>query len=91
MNELLKQLSEIPSVSGDEKAVRKAIKDLIEPHVDEWWVDTMKKVVQTQEWKDYLNTNSLSGNTVWGEDFAKNLAATNADFKRVLTQIGAIK
>ncbi len=65
--------------------------DGVDSRVQQWWVNTMKKVVETQEWKDYLNTNSLSGNTVWGEDFAKNLAATNADFKRVLTQIGAIK
>ncbi|MEM8858599.1 MAG: M42 family metallopeptidase [Chloroflexota bacterium] len=45
MNELLKQLTEIPGVSGDEKAVRLAIKDLIEPHVDEWWVDAMGNLI----------------------------------------------
>ena len=45
MNELLKQLTEIPGVSGDEKEVRKAIKDLIEPHVDEWWVDAIGNLV----------------------------------------------
>ncbi|EGR0268102.1 tripartite tricarboxylate transporter substrate binding protein [Vibrio alginolyticus] len=59
--------------------------------VQQWWIDTLKKVVVTDEWKSYLKTNSLSGNTVWGADFEKNLANTNADFKRVLTQIGAIK
>ncbi|WP_026973095.1 Bug family tripartite tricarboxylate transporter substrate binding protein [Aliagarivorans marinus] len=63
----------------------------VDPAVQQWWVETLQKVVDTPEWQDYLTTNSLSGNTVWGEDFAKNLAATNADFKRVLTQIGAIK
>ncbi len=45
MNELLKQLTEIPGVSGDEKEVRKAIKDLIEPHVDEWYVDAMGNLI----------------------------------------------
>ena len=45
MNELLKQLTEIPGVSGDEKAVRKAIKELIEPHVDDWWVDAMGNLI----------------------------------------------
>ncbi|EKA5858952.1 tripartite tricarboxylate transporter substrate binding protein [Vibrio alginolyticus] len=59
--------------------------------VQKWWVETLKKVVATEEWKSYLTTNSLSGNTVWGDDFEKNLAHTNSDFKRVLTQIGAIK
>ncbi|WP_413700611.1 tripartite tricarboxylate transporter substrate binding protein [Psychromonas sp. KJ10-10] len=63
----------------------------IDPQVRDWWVNTLKQVVETPEWKKYLNTNSLSGNTVWGDDFASNLAKTNEDFKRVLTQIGAIK
>jgi tripartite-type tricarboxylate transporter receptor subunit TctC len=63
----------------------------VSSEVQQWWVDTLKKVVVTEEWKNYLKTNSLSGNTVWGQDFEKNLAHTNADFKRVLTQIGAIK
>ncbi|WP_411994450.1 Bug family tripartite tricarboxylate transporter substrate binding protein [Agarivorans sp. DSG3-1] len=63
----------------------------IDSEVRDWWVATLQKVVATPEWKEYLETNSLSGNTVWGEDFAANLAATSADFERVLTQIGAIK
>lgn len=63
----------------------------VSAEVQQWWVDTLKKVVVTEEWKNYLKTNSLSGNTVWGQDFEKNLAHTNADFKRILTQIGAIK
>ena len=41
MNELLQQLSEARGVAGDEKEVRLLIRDLIEPHVDEWRVDTM--------------------------------------------------
>ncbi|MFT5193962.1 MAG: putative aminopeptidase FrvX [Cellvibrionaceae bacterium] len=45
MNKLLKQLSEIPGVSGDEKAVRKAIHELIEPYVDEWSVDPMGNLI----------------------------------------------
>ncbi|GAL35586.1 tricarboxylate transport protein TctC [Vibrio maritimus] len=63
----------------------------VDKDVQQWWVETLQRVVDTPEWKEYLETNSLSGNTVWGDDFAKNLAATNADFERVLTQIGAIK
>lgn len=41
MNELLQQLTELASVSGDEKTVRLHIRDLIADHVDEWRVDTM--------------------------------------------------
>ncbi|WP_175443205.1 Bug family tripartite tricarboxylate transporter substrate binding protein [Vibrio sonorensis] len=63
----------------------------VDKDIQQWWVQTLQKVVETPEWRDYLTTNSLSGNTVWGDDFATNLSSTNADFKRVLTQIGAIK
>jgi len=63
----------------------------ISKEIQNWWVAALKKVVETKEWKSYLETNSLSGNTVWGEDFSANLAATSADFERVLKQIGAVK
>ena len=41
MNELLKALTEVSGVSGDEKEVRLLIRDLIKDHVDEWNVDAM--------------------------------------------------
>ncbi len=41
MNELLKLLTEVSGVSGDEKEVRLLIRDLIQDHVDEWHVDAM--------------------------------------------------
>ena len=41
MNELLRQLTEATGVASDEKEIRLLIRDLIEPHVDEWRVDTM--------------------------------------------------
>ncbi|MBY5924419.1 MULTISPECIES: Bug family tripartite tricarboxylate transporter substrate binding protein [unclassified Halomonas] len=48
--------------------------------VQEWWVDTLQQVVATPEWESYLTTNSLSGNTIWGEDFGRYLIDTNAKF-----------
>lgn len=45
MNELLKNLTEAVGVSGDEKEVRKLIRDLIQDHVDEWHVDTMGNLI----------------------------------------------
>lgn len=56
-----------------------------------WWIDTMKKVIETPEWKEYLKTNSLSGTYLWGNDFALQLKGTNDAFERILKQIGAVK
>lgn len=45
MNELLKNLTEAVGVSGAENEVRVLIRDLIEPHVDEWRVDAMGNLI----------------------------------------------
>lgn len=48
MNELLQQLTEAVGVSGDEKEVRRLIRDLIVDHVDEWDVDAMGNLLATK-------------------------------------------
>ena len=48
MNDLLKQLTEVAGVSGDENDVRRMIRDLIADHVDEWSVDTMGNLLATR-------------------------------------------
>lgn len=45
MNEILKQLTEAVGVSGEEKAVRVLIRDLIAGYVDEWHVDSMGNLI----------------------------------------------
>jgi endoglucanase len=45
MNQLLKQLTEANSVSGDEKEVRLMIRDLIADHVDEYWADPVGNLI----------------------------------------------
>lgn len=45
MNDLLRQLTEAVGVSGDEKQVRKLIRERIAEHVDEWRVDTMGNLI----------------------------------------------
>lgn len=45
MNQLLQQLTETVGVSGDEKAVRLLIRDLIQEHVDEWHIDPMGNLI----------------------------------------------
>ncbi len=45
MNKLLKQLTEVTGVAGDEQRVRSLIRDLISDHVDEWRVDTLGNLI----------------------------------------------
>lgn len=45
MNELLKNLTEAVGVSGEEKEIRRLIRDLISPHVDEWHVDALGNLI----------------------------------------------
>ncbi|GAB7388623.1 tripartite tricarboxylate transporter substrate binding protein [Bacillaceae bacterium] len=59
--------------------------------VQEWWIETMKKVAQTPEWKAYINDNSLTEYMLFGEDFRKYLEETNATFERVLKEVGVLK
>lgn len=67
---------------------------ILAPDVDEevrqWWIDTMKKVVETQAWKDYLEKNHLTENVKWGDDFSTFLEETTTEFERILKEQGAI-
>ncbi len=45
MHTLLQQLTEAVGVSGDEHAVRRIIRDHIQPHVSEWWVDALGNLI----------------------------------------------
>ena len=57
----------------------------------EWWTETMKKVVETPEWKEYLDKNQLTENIKYGEDFRNFLITTQEGFAEVLRSVGAIK
>ncbi|ALM51978.1 Bug family tripartite tricarboxylate transporter substrate binding protein [Halomonas huangheensis] len=63
----------------------------VNTEIQDWWVATLQKVVETPEWEDYLKTNSMSGNTIWGDDFEAYLERTNSQFEETLKDIGAIK
>ena len=45
MNDLLKQLTEAVGVSSGEHEVRRLLRDLIAPHVDEWRVDSLGNLI----------------------------------------------
>ena len=56
----------------------------------QWWIATMKKVVQTKKWKDYLASNYLLEDLRWGSDFAAFLEGTTGELERILKERGAI-
>ena len=57
----------------------------------QWWIDTMKKVVQTPEWKAYIDKQLLTENVLYGEDFRAFLQRTQGVFGDILKKSGAIK
>ncbi|MGZ2257146.1 Bug family tripartite tricarboxylate transporter substrate binding protein [Roseobacter sp. A03A-229] len=63
----------------------------LDPSVQEWWISTLKQVIDTPEWQEYLAKNGMSGNPIWGADFAAYLEETSAQYRAVLVEIGAIE
>jgi putative tricarboxylic transport membrane protein len=55
-----------------------------------WWIETMKKVVETPEWQNYIASNSLTENVRYGEDFRAFLEETSGAFEEILREQGAI-
>ena len=56
----------------------------------EWWIETMKQVVETPEWQAYLDDNYLSEDVRWGEDFGAYLTETQDQFRTILEEQGAL-
>ena len=59
-------------------------------HAQQWWIETMQKVVQTPEWQAYIEENYLSQDLRWGPDFTAYLDTTQGEFRRILTEHGAL-
>ena len=57
----------------------------------QWWIETMKKVVATPEWKAYIDKQVLTENILYGEDFRAFLQRTQGTFADILRKSGAIK
>lgn len=57
----------------------------------QWWIETMKKVVATPEWKAYIEKQLLTENVLYGEDFRAFLVRTQGTFADILRKSGAIK
>jgi putative tricarboxylic transport membrane protein len=57
----------------------------------QWWIETIKKVVETPEWKAYIEDNQLTENLKYGEEFEESLLQTQANFEKILREQGVIQ
>lgn len=57
----------------------------------EWWIATMKKVIEKPEWKDYVTKHDLTPTVLWGDEFTKFLTNAQDQFRRILKEKGVIK
>jgi len=57
----------------------------------EWWIETMKKVVETPEWAEYVKKHDLTENVLYGDEFSNFLAGVQGEFRRILKAKGAIQ
>ena len=56
----------------------------------DWWIETMKQVVETPEWGEYISSNTLTPTVIYGDDFRTFLENTKNGFEVVLREVGAI-
>ena len=63
----------------------------IPKEAQDWWIAAMKKVVETPEWKEYIDKQLLTENVLYGEDFRAFLQRTQGTFGDILKKSGAIK
>ncbi|WP_030484833.1 Bug family tripartite tricarboxylate transporter substrate binding protein [Nocardioides aequoreus] len=56
----------------------------------EWWIETMQEVAESEAWQDYLEENFLVEDERWGEDFTTYLDETQTSFEEQLTELGAL-
>ncbi|NEU31437.1 tripartite tricarboxylate transporter substrate binding protein [bacterium LRH843] len=63
----------------------------ISEEAKEWWIETMKKVSETPEWAEYIESNGLSEHILYGDDFTAYLEETTTTFERILTELGVLQ
>lgn len=62
----------------------------VEQGVQQWWIDTMREVVELPAWKTYLKENNLNEQVRYGEDFTEYLRTTQNKLKSTLQEADAI-
>jgi len=56
----------------------------------QWWIETMKQVVETPEWQAYLDNNMLTEDVRYGDAFFDFLLNVRDNFETILREEGAI-
>jgi putative tricarboxylic transport membrane protein len=91
-------LGEVPTFAaqGYPKATMSMPRGLIlapgvSQEVQDWWIAVVKKVVETPEWKAYLERELLTADVRYGADFAAYLVETNRTFRTLLTEAGVAR
>ena len=56
----------------------------------DWWIATMQEVVETPEWADYIEGNTLTPTVIYGDDFRVFLETTKNGIEEELRSVGAI-
>jgi putative tricarboxylic transport membrane protein len=56
----------------------------------DWWIETMRQVVETPEWQAYIESNTLTPTIIYGDEFSAFLTTTMNGFETVLRDSGAI-
>jgi putative tricarboxylic transport membrane protein len=62
----------------------------VDQGVQQWWIDTIKKVIKTPEWRQYLKENDLNEKVLYGEEFENYLKDTQSKLKKTLQEAGAL-
>lgn len=95
----IERLDAIPDVpTGEEKGIKDLPampRGMILPpdapeEAKEWWIATMKEVVETPEWKEYIASNFLTENILWDQEFFDSLRETRDSFETTLDKAGAL-
>jgi putative tricarboxylic transport membrane protein len=62
----------------------------VDPRVQEWWIDTIAELTQTPEWQEYIESNVLTENLVYGDEFGELIARVYSGFEEALRAEGVI-
>src|SRR5699024_653719 len=60
--------------------------DDVDAEVEEWWIDTMKEVSETDEWKEFVETNGMSDRILFVDDFEEFLEETSDKVEKGLEE-----
>ncbi|GAA0998011.1 tripartite tricarboxylate transporter substrate-binding protein [Acrocarpospora macrocephala] len=61
-----------------------------DPKVQTYWVDMMKFIAQTPEWKEYLSARFVTSEQAYAADFGTRITELKTTYQTVLTKAGVL-